>query len=324
MQFISRRQLFATFLAATMLLGTAVATSARAIDRVVVFGDSLSDNGNTSALTGGAFPVLPYFEGRISNGPVWVEGFASALGVPLVNRAYAGALTDDRNTATAFLPTAPGMRTVVEAYVAANTNPVINANDLFVIWGGANNYFALASGGAVGNPVTDIANQVNQLIGVGAKQFLIVNLPSLGNTPGGVGSGLGGDLNDLTDIHNLGISGLVANVNAIPTVSAKLFDVQSLFTQIQLNKAAFGFTDVENPYVINPNGLTGTAPVPVGVGDPNNYLFWDEIHPTSKAHGILAQRALAVVVPEGSTAGLLGAGCSLLGAGIVIRRRRKA
>ncbi|MBC8136416.1 MAG: PEP-CTERM sorting domain-containing protein, partial [Fibrella sp.] len=39
---------------------------------------------------------------------------------------------------------------------------------------------------------------------------------------------------------------------------------------------------------------------------------------------IIAQRALAVVVPEGSTAGLMGAGCSLLGAGIVLRRRRKA
>jgi phospholipase/lecithinase/hemolysin len=329
MRFIFRRQLLATFLAATMFVGTAVSASARPIDRVVVFGDSLSDNGNTSALTGGAFPNPAFYApGRLSNGPVWVEGFASALGVPLVNRAFAGALTDARNTAGASLPTAPGMQTVVNGYVATNTNTAINANDLFVIWGGANNYFAPASGGAVGNPVGDITNQVNQLIGIGATQFLIVNLPNLGNTPGGAQSGLGAALNTATAQHNAAISSLVAGVDALPNVSAKLFDVQSLFTQIQTNPGAFGFTNITDNYLTSNGGPQGVNPsvtnAGLAAGSPNGFLFFDEIHPTSQAHSILAQRALVTVVPEGSTAGLLGAGCSLLGTGVVLRRRRKA
>jgi hypothetical protein len=39
----------------------------------VVFGDSLSDNGNTFAVSG--FPGIPYFDGRYSNGPNWVDYF---------------------------------------------------------------------------------------------------------------------------------------------------------------------------------------------------------------------------------------------------------
>jgi phospholipase/lecithinase/hemolysin len=42
-------------------------------ERLVVFGDSLSDNGNTFAVSG--VPGFPYFEGRYSNGPNWVDYF---------------------------------------------------------------------------------------------------------------------------------------------------------------------------------------------------------------------------------------------------------
>ena len=47
---------------------------------LVVFGDSLSDNGNFFAMTGGTFPPAPYYQGRFSNGPVAVERLASRLG----------------------------------------------------------------------------------------------------------------------------------------------------------------------------------------------------------------------------------------------------
>src|SRR5262245_37490212 len=48
---------------------------------VVVFGDSLSDTGNVFTVTepvlAEAIPVSPpYFQGRFSNGPVWVERLA--------------------------------------------------------------------------------------------------------------------------------------------------------------------------------------------------------------------------------------------------------
>ena len=47
------------------------------ITDLYVFGDSLSDTGNLFALTFGIEPPSPpYFDGRFSDGPVWVETLA--------------------------------------------------------------------------------------------------------------------------------------------------------------------------------------------------------------------------------------------------------
>ena len=60
---------------------------------LVVFGDSLSDNGNLLALIGA--PQPPAWEGRSSNGPVYAEQLASFLHMKLDDRAFAGAEASD-------------------------------------------------------------------------------------------------------------------------------------------------------------------------------------------------------------------------------------
>ena len=51
------------------------------------FGDSLSDTGNIFALTGGTVPStvpltgLPYYNGRASNGPIWIDQLGGANNV---------------------------------------------------------------------------------------------------------------------------------------------------------------------------------------------------------------------------------------------------
>src|SRR4051794_16407375 len=55
-------------LAALAIMSGAPSRAAPAFEAMVVLGDSLSDTGNA---------------GRFSNGPVWVEGLARALNVPL-------------------------------------------------------------------------------------------------------------------------------------------------------------------------------------------------------------------------------------------------
>src|SRR5919108_3147959 len=88
---------------------------------VVMFGDSLSDNGNLLALTGGAVPASPYFAGRFSNGPVWVERLASALDVPLVNFAVGGALTGNGNLFETALGTDfPGLLEEIAQFIDLN------------------------------------------------------------------------------------------------------------------------------------------------------------------------------------------------------------
>src|ERR1700722_9994900 len=45
--------------------------------KLIIFGDSYSDNGNVYQLTQEAIPnSLRYYQGRFSNGPAWAEYFA--------------------------------------------------------------------------------------------------------------------------------------------------------------------------------------------------------------------------------------------------------
>jgi hypothetical protein len=59
------------------------------ISRLVMFGDSLSDNGNLFRFTGE--PAPPYWEGRFSNGPTYAEQLANELGAKLDDLAFGGA-----------------------------------------------------------------------------------------------------------------------------------------------------------------------------------------------------------------------------------------
>jgi GDSL-like Lipase/Acylhydrolase len=59
----------------TIALGNTL--SDRGFDQLVVFGDSLSDTGNLSKGLGGQFPPSPpFFNGRFSDGPLWLEYLA--------------------------------------------------------------------------------------------------------------------------------------------------------------------------------------------------------------------------------------------------------
>ncbi|MHC5830296.1 MAG: SGNH/GDSL hydrolase family protein, partial [Nostoc sp.] len=59
--------------------------SAASFDQLYVFGDSLSDTGNiynATYATGKPYPASPpYFEGRFSDGPIWVDYLGDQLGL---------------------------------------------------------------------------------------------------------------------------------------------------------------------------------------------------------------------------------------------------
>src|SRR5271170_856297 len=63
--------------------GVAARAASPSYDNLYVFGDSYCDVGNIFAVTGGAEPAAPYYNGRFSNGPIWLDHVAGFLGVPL-------------------------------------------------------------------------------------------------------------------------------------------------------------------------------------------------------------------------------------------------
>lgn len=252
-------------------------------DEIYVFGDSLSDVGNVFKATKGENPQSPpYFQGHYTNGPVWVEYLASKLRLtanPKTNFAYGGATTGNSKQ----LP--PGLLAQIQTFKATHSSADPKA--LYLVWAGANDY--LGGGTDTTAPVNNLATAVKSLAAAGAKNILVVNLPDLGKLPGTRTTERSNTLNDLTKKHN---SGLAASLNGLrqqlSDINITYVDVNSLFNQVANNPKKFGFTNVTNPCLSQYSKCN----------NPNEYLFWDNIHPTSAAHKLLVELALKRLQPE--------------------------
>jgi phospholipase/lecithinase/hemolysin len=290
-------------------------------NRVYFFGDSLSDPGNVFQASGQTFPPSPFYDtGHFSNGLTWAEYLAQDLGlqpakltdIPFgadpsqgINFAFGGARTNSQNTTNAALP---GLLGELGAYQDAQFQGFATPKDaLYVLWLGANDYL----GGGVTNPagpLANIAQAIDDLAGLGAKNFLIGNLPDLGSTPlagvidgGAPGSKAG--LSQITQAHNAGLQALL---NQRSNLNIQTLDVNSLFAKVVAQPSPFGFQNVTSSCVGFPT-TSLKLPSPT-CGDTN--LFWDDLHPTTKTHRLIADDALVAVhklqsVPEPGLAGAI-------------------
>jgi outer membrane lipase/esterase len=269
---------------------------AQQINGITVFGDSLSDNGNAAAAgAGAAVPSPPYFNGRFSNGQVWVETVISNLNLTTTsaNFAFGGATTGTANTIN---PALPGLTTEIDRFLQAS--PRANPDRFYAIWAGANDYL----GGGVTNPVPTVGNistAVQRLTGAGAQNLIVVNLPDLGRIPVGAANSAG--LNQLTTVHNnLLRTSLQTFSQNNPNLSILPVDINALFNAAINNPARFGLTNVTQPCL---DLTTGAV-----CANPNSFLFWDTLHPTAAGHRIISDYVLDTltaaqkIAPQGDIA----------------------
>ena len=273
---------------------------------IVVFGDSLSDTGNTYDATGESVPDsgLGYASGRFSNGPVWVEHLAAWLNEPLptpsrtggTNYAHGGSLVRYSQLLRPNL-----------AEQVSNLS-VASPTDLHIIWAGGNDMLNadLSTSKSDLNTyakqtVAQINNNIDQLYAIGARRFLVLNLPALGETPLAKAVYSEEDLaklNDLTNVFNVELAEELFKARIDNPESDIIgFDVYSLVNQA----GAFGLTnltDSATAFDANGNWLVppglATAPPEAGI-DPDQYLFYDGMHPTAIVHEILGTLAALVV-----------------------------
>jgi phospholipase/lecithinase/hemolysin len=282
--------------------------SAQNYDDIYVFGDSLSDTGNVFNFTNGAIPPNPtYFNGRFSNGPIWVEYLASELGLTFNlnnNFAFGGATTGTDNLGLSFLP---GLKQEINDFTTTNNSA--NPNALYIIWAGTNDYLEYFYGNTP-NPtesVSNLSSAITSLAGVGAENILVVNLPDLGKFPViGDNSQTASALSTFTNVHN---SDLTKTINLLnqelsPETNIIPLDVNSLYNRIIATPEEFGFTNVTDSCIGDLSVVPIEVPVKPVVCNPDQFLFWDEVHPTTATHQLIGELAFLALksasVPESS------------------------
>jgi len=306
-------------------------TGVSAVDysKVIVFGDSLSDPGNTFALNGEQsvppydtldyflVPSAPYAEGvhHLSNGPTWIEQLGKTLKadkdvgpawkVPGVFSNYAVDRARARDD---------GINQNLSDQIMKflSTEQLVPPDALVVIWIGGNDVRDALSPDA--DPVmifedalAEIWEAVAVLYRLGARHFLVGNVPDLGLIPSiqliaqqfpppfdqavidGATNAASAFNDQLVGKPDEGIVGLLPFLaGVLPGTDFKVLDSFKVIQEVVASPGDFGLVDAENACV------TPNVP-PFSCRNPDDSLFWDGVHPTKAGHSILADTALVAL-----------------------------
>lgn len=182
------------------------------------------------------------------------------------------------------------------------------------------------------NQVTsNLSMALQSLFDLGARNFLIPNLPDLGETPlahnlNQLFPSASSQLSALTAEHNLLLEQTLDSLKVLPGINITTLDVNSLVRDTMNNPMEFGFTTVQNSCLTNfqPGfNFDGVCE------NPDEFLFWDDVHPTAASHKFISQLAIETLkeeepagVPEPASAlSLLAFGA--FGAGAMVKHKDK-
>lgn len=234
------------------LLLTAMSFAAnKNFDTLIIFGDSMSDNGNLYRYMWNKLPSSPpYFEGRFTNGPLWIEQLYHLYypqdfneGIQDYAVAGAGALLSYKQQLPYTLAIELANYYYWNTYGKKETS-------LYVIWIGGNNYFGGPTNvESITDSVVDtIGDAVERIINNGGDKFLLPNLPDLGKIPYVVNEHNEALVTEIIVTHN---RKLAAKVEALklkhPEATIVYFDVFSYLKNIMNHAAEYGFTNITEP-----------------------------------------------------------------------------
>ncbi|HEX7817230.1 SGNH/GDSL hydrolase family protein [Dyella sp.] len=264
-------------------------------DRVISFGDSLSDTHNIFSASLGLLPASgSWFLGRFSDGPVWTEHLAKALDLPLVNWAVGAAGT---NQHFAF----PGFPQQVDSWLqySANARNYEPARSIFTIMFGGNDF--INRDVSPSDALKHMEIGTRKLLDAGARKLLIANLPDITQAPVFAQRSDGPAVAAKVAEFNTGLAAMVNTLSEAYAADIVLFDAASLFDEVMSSPEPFGFSNTAQSclHIERDAASNYTKNLPRRPGcDPAHYVFWDLLHPTSRTHGVLGETALRAM-PEG-------------------------
>lgn len=272
---------------------------------IYAFGDSLTDTGNITSATFGALPLSPpYAPGRFSNGPLWIDRVAEAYGTQAVpslaggnNYAFGGATTGGT------VP--PGVTFQTLDYLARQGTKGADPDALYIVYGGGNDVrneltSTLAPEALAAAATENVRQALTNLALAGAEYIMVPNLSDLALTPESIAGGpeIMARATSLSAAFNTALTGVLAGLEAAFPVDLITLDVRSLFNSVAGNPAQYGLTSVNTPCFTGAVDRPGTV-----CANPDEYLFWDSVHPTTVAHRILGDYALAALAGWDASAG---------------------
>jgi phospholipase/lecithinase/hemolysin len=330
---ISPRDIAIRLLALALICGAASSAFAQqappAFTQIILFGDSLSDTGNdrnrTNSKSSGAvdYPshTFNYDNGRFTNDTatnpssktylgVWHEQLArtflgispatNSLGGGL-NYAFGGATSNNgTHQETVVSPpffgdvtiTIDDMGKQMDDYFATRA---IDPNALYIVWGGGNDLRNDPGSANVIATAARLTALVQRLANAGAKYIMVPNVPPIGDIPRYSSEparikSLNTGSADFRLELNADIAALqssLASQGFTPTIYG--VDVWTNTIRIMSNGPRYGFTNITAP-------AQGASNV-----SPDQFLFWDDVHPTTAAHYWLAKGANdAITLPPPS------------------------
>lgn len=342
----------AIFLATPILVNA----QAPAFTQVIVFGDSLSDDGNIAHrardLVGFSYPSSNFnysdyrFTDDTNTSPAanlyvgtWHEQLEKTfLGLAVAKNsldggtdyAFGGATTKDGTQSRTIInnPTPFGggdfsltidnMGKQINDYLASHAT---DANALYILWGGGNDLFDDHSAQSVIDTANRVGVLIQRLANAGARNFLVPNVPPLGAVPNSFGDPTRVAELDLASANyraqlNSVVASTISGLAATGiTIHVYTFDVWLGVIRVLGQPRRYGFVDT----IDSAQGRSGV--------NPDQYLFWDDLHPTTggdhdlanEANRLLRGQVGTLAKPTNiSTRGSVGTGQNVLIAGFIV------
>ncbi len=299
------------------------------IQRIVIFGDSISDQGNLYHYSAGMIPKsTPYYRGMFSNGAPWsvlLKNTLKAINIEVSNYAVGGATVVFEPEWTSLgLPY--NLDAELKAYQLDQKNWRKDEQKLAIFFIGANDYLTADKSLSdsdiqqISHKVTDkIINAINE---ANAANTLIIGLPDLSFTPESHERNNEIILSKLTKAHNSQLQRF-ASSNA----HIKFIDIDQMFSLLLNDPQKFNaqfntVIDPENNALSCWQGgyfkyryLTTITDQHLQLpyqgkfsrdakanflvddsgslcADPQHYIFWDHVHPTYQIQKAIYQYIL--------------------------------
>ncbi|OQX34881.1 MAG: hypothetical protein B0D91_11735 [Oceanospirillales bacterium LUC14_002_19_P2] len=282
------------------------------IKRLVIFGDSLSDQGNLFELFHERIPVSPpYWQGRFSNGPVWTD--ILSLHYTIKNMSQGGA------TLVNYRKYSVALQYLYVTYLGEEVSQFLKNDqflptDLIIIWMGGNDYatFKWVSPRDRHRAVRELYIEILRMRHKGAQHILVINLPDIAETPR-VKEDDAELFHRITLDHNHQLE--VTLSSKLPPDVLRIFDAYTTFKAIFSAPETYGLNNTSNPcysgsiwrhhqgisadHSDDPVSWLHSQLAPIhftehahfrDISTCQQHLFFDDLHPTTFAHGIIADK----------------------------------